>query len=79
MVTTIDKAGRIVIPKHIRDRLALRGGEEVEIEEYDGRIEITRPARDVRLVRTSNGLLTMESGPGFGPDEVRALLEQSRR
>ncbi len=68
-----------MIPKRIRDRLALRGGEEVEIEEFDGRIEITRPARDAPLVRTPNGLLTWESGPDLGPDEVRALLEQTRR
>ena len=82
MMTTIDSAGRIVIPKPIRDRLGLRGGETVEIEELDGRIELSRPRRDVELVENEDGLLVPEPGtpmPGLGPDEVRDLLERSRR
>lgn len=79
MRTAIDSAGRLVIPKRIRDRLALRGGEELEIEEFDGRIELRRPRNDAPLVQESNGLLAMESGPGLGPDEVRTVLEQTRR
>ena len=79
MRTAIDSAGRLVIPKRIRDRLALRGGEELEIEELDGRIEIRRPRSDAPLVHGSNGLLVMESGPGLDPEEVRTVLEQTRR
>lgn len=79
MRTTIDTAGRVVIPKRIRDRLALTGGEELEIQEGDGRIEIRRPDEDAPLVRDASGLLTMSPGPGLGPEEVRELLEQSRR
>lgn len=79
MRTTIDGAGRIVIPKRLRDRLALSGGEELEIEERDGRLEIHRPADASPLVVTPSGLLTMPTGPGHDPDEVRALLEHSRR
>jgi len=79
MRTTIDGAGRIVIPKRIRDRLALTGGDELEIEEGDGRIVMRRPQEDAALVSGPSGLLTMPPGPALGPEEVRALLEQSRR
>lgn len=79
MTVTIDGAGRLVIPKEIRERMSLRGGERLEIEEIDGRIEITRPREDAPLVETESGLLTMESGPGLGPDEVREWLERTRR
>jgi AbrB family looped-hinge helix DNA binding protein len=82
MITTIDKAGRLVIPKSIRDRLGLRGGEEVDVEERDGEIRVTRPRRGVRLVPTEHGLLTAERSadlPGLGPEEVRDLLERTRR
>lgn len=82
MITTIDGAGRIVIPKVIRDRLGLRGGEAVEVEERDGRIEVSRPRREVELVESEHGLLVPAPGtqmPGLGPDEVRDLLERSRR
>jgi AbrB family looped-hinge helix DNA binding protein len=82
MVTTIDQAGRIVIPKPIRDRLGLRGGEQVQVEEREGEIVVSRPRPGARLVRTEHGLLTAspDAGlPGLGPDEVRELLERSRR
>ena len=82
MLTTIDKAGRLVIPKRIRDRMGLRGGEEVEVEERDGEIRVTRPRRSANLVRTEQGLLTAGPGadlPGIGPEEVRELLERARR
>lgn len=81
MRTTIDRAGRVVIPKSVRERLGLRGGEEIEIEEADGRIEITRPPRDSGLVKGRHGLLVFESDPDsepIGPEEVREAIEQSR-
>jgi AbrB family looped-hinge helix DNA binding protein len=82
MITTIDAAGRLVIPKAIRDRLGLRGGEKLEVEEWDGEITVARPKRRVRLVRRENGLLSASPDsdmPGLGPDEVRELLERTRR
>lgn len=82
MRSTIDRAGRIVVPKPIRDRLMLAGGEELDIDEIDGRIVIGRPRREVELVETPYGLLAAEPGanlPGIGPAEVRELLERTRR
>jgi AbrB family looped-hinge helix DNA binding protein len=79
MSTTIDKAGRLVIPKAIRDRLGLRSGDKLEIEDVEGRIVIRRPHDDSPLVETGSGLLTMGPGPGLGPDEVREWLERTRR
>lgn len=79
MRVAIDRSGRIVISKHMRDRLAITEGEEIEIYEFDDRIEIRRPADDGPLVPTTAGLLTMPPGPGLGAEEVRKLLEQSRR
>lgn len=82
MLTTIDGAGRLVIPKTIRDRLGLRGGEQVEVEEREGEIRVTRPRPGARLVPTKHGLLTAspDSGlPGLGPEQVREILERSRR
>jgi len=78
MRTTIDKAGRVVIPKQLRDRLALRGGDEVEIDLRYCRIEISRPFRDEPLVETENGLLTFASGPALDADEIRDLIERQR-
>ncbi len=82
MVTTIDRAGRLVIPKAIRERLGLRGGEQAQVEELDGEIRLSRPKPGAQLVATEHGLLTAsaDSGlPGLGPEEVRDLLERTRR
>ena len=40
MIGTIDRAGRIIIPKAIREHLGLTGGQALEIRERAGRIEI---------------------------------------
>lgn len=79
MRVTIDAAGRVVIPKPLRDRLALRGGETLEIEALPDRLEIRRSGADQPLVKTRGGLWTMASGPGLDPDQVRDLLERDRR
>jgi AbrB family looped-hinge helix DNA binding protein len=42
METTIDRAGRVVIPKPIRDAAGLKPGAALSIEYRDGRIEIER-------------------------------------
>jgi AbrB family looped-hinge helix DNA binding protein len=81
MRTTIDSAGRLVVPKAIRERLGLSGGERVDIAERDGAIVISRARDGVQLVQTEGGLLTAASPdlPGLGADDVRDLLERTRR
>ena len=51
MRTTIDKAGRVVIPAAIRDRAGLDPGAEVEITEEDVGIRLQRVAAGPRLVK----------------------------
>jgi AbrB family looped-hinge helix DNA binding protein len=82
MSVAIDGAGRIVIPKAIRDRLGLRAGDALELEEHDSEIVLRPPERHVHLVPTDGGLLTAAPDadlPGLGPDDVRELLERTRR
>ncbi|MCA1699793.1 MAG: AbrB/MazE/SpoVT family DNA-binding domain-containing protein [Actinobacteria bacterium] len=79
MRVTIDAAGRLVIPKALRDRLVLRGGEELEIDARDDHLEIRRAGSGQPLVETRGGLRTMATGPGFDPDQVRDLVERDRR
>lgn len=80
MKTTIDRAGRVVIPKPMRSALRLSGGEEVELSLQGERIEMTPAPRQVKLHRGAHGLLTSDlQTPPHGPEEVREALERARR
>jgi AbrB family looped-hinge helix DNA binding protein len=46
---TIDQAGRVVIPKSMRDRMHLEGGSRLCIELLGERIQLSRHADDVRI------------------------------
>ena len=81
MRTTIDKAGRIVVPKAMRDELGLSGGQEVEIVLADGRIEIEPVTSHIRLERRDGRLVGVSDRemPVLTAEQVRAVLERLRR
>ena len=55
MQGTIDAAGRIVVPKPLREELGLAPGTELELDAVDGRLEVTIPSR-VRLEDGPHGV-----------------------
>jgi AbrB family looped-hinge helix DNA binding protein len=57
MKTTIDRAGRLVVPKKIREAAGILPGSELTIRVTDGRIEIEPAPLDVQLVK--KGSLTV--------------------
>lgn len=81
MKSTIDAAGRVVIPKGLRDRLGLGNGRDIEIRERDGWIEIEPVATAMVLVRRGRGRVAVPKGemPSLTDDLVRATLEKVRR
>jgi AbrB family looped-hinge helix DNA binding protein len=79
MRTTIDNAGRVVVPKSLRAALRLSGGDEVEITLEGERIELVPAPRQVKLRKGPHGLLTSDLAlSAQGPDEVRDALERAR-
>ena len=82
MKSTIDTAGRVVIPKALRMRLGLRGGEAIEIRERDGTIEIEPVPTPMTLVGEGDRALAAvpkQELPPLTDDLVRATLEGTRR
>ncbi len=57
MTITIDRAGRVVIPKEIRDRLHLQPGSELEIEVSGEEITLQAPTAETRLVEKAGVLV----------------------
>jgi AbrB family looped-hinge helix DNA binding protein len=81
MRTTIDVAGRLVIPKILRDRLGLDAGSEVDVDEHDGVVEIRTAPRAVVLDRSQGRpvLRTDDEAPRLTDEETRDLLDHIRR
>ena len=81
MNTTIDTAGRVVIPKSLRDALGLTGGERLEITVRDGTIIIEPKTAPITLTETPDGLIAVpdEELPPLTDDIVRDTLERVRR
>ena len=82
MRSTIDKAGRVVIPKALRDRAGLCAGAAIEVAFRDGHIEIepvAEPSR-VRLVRRGRFLVAepLEPVEPLTVDAVNAIIESIR-
>jgi AbrB family looped-hinge helix DNA binding protein len=48
---TLDKAGRIVLPKVIRDRLRLSPGAKLRAEVIGDKLELTQEVAEVRLAK----------------------------
>jgi AbrB family looped-hinge helix DNA binding protein len=81
MTTTIDKAGRVVIPAAVRQRLGLRPGTPLAISSDDVSIRLEPVVSPPKLVRLKNGLLVAR--PTVPVSElpkidVAALIEEER-
>lgn len=81
MTTTIDSAGRVVIPKPLRDRLGLEPGRVIDIRERDGRLEIEPAPTPMTLQRRKGGHVAVpaEPLPPLTDAVVRATIEGTRR
>ncbi|MDR0594317.1 MAG: AbrB/MazE/SpoVT family DNA-binding domain-containing protein [Bifidobacteriaceae bacterium] len=70
MITTIDKAGRLVVPKALRDQLGIEPG-EVEVSAVANELRIGVPPAS--LVRKNGDLVLPATGSPLTPDQVRRL------
>ena len=70
MRTTIDKAGRVVIPAAIRERAGLSPGTELEITLDDTGVRIERVAPGPKLVRIGKRLVAR---PTAATDDTPSL------
>lgn len=76
MHVKVDQAGRIVIPKSLRDRFGLRKDSELEIKESKEGI-VLKPAEESGLCRDENGWLVFRGRP-TRPIDWDKLIEEDR-
>jgi len=81
MKATIDAAGRIVVPKSLREALGLKPGQPLEIRAGDGRLEIEIAATPMQLKKRGKGMVAVPDAelPALSAELVRDTLERIRR
>lgn len=78
----MDAAGRIVIPKRLRDAMGATGRSDVELTERDGEIVLSIAPTPMFLEDLDDGPVAATHGeplPPLSVDAVREALERTRR
>jgi AbrB family looped-hinge helix DNA binding protein len=77
---TIDKAGRVVIPKPLRDELHLEAGDALEMESTGEHITL-RPVRGTGPLAKEHGVWVFHAGkplPASATDELLQRIREER-
>jgi AbrB family looped-hinge helix DNA binding protein len=80
MRTSIDKAGRLVVPASIRERAGFSPGAALEISIEDGIVRIERVAAGPKLVKVGRRLVARPTAPVDARPavDVASLVEEER-
>ncbi len=82
MRTTIDRAGRLVVPKALRDSLGLVPGAAVNLVERGGELVLTVVGPRIMLEERGGRTIFVAEGEqagGLTDDDVHRLVEESRQ
>jgi AbrB family looped-hinge helix DNA binding protein len=74
---TLDKAGRIVLPKLLRDELGLEAGDTLEVESSSEEITL-RPMRGNGQLRKKHGIWVYRSGERLSQADVDKTVREVR-
>ncbi len=78
MKTTIDKAGRLVIPKEIREQAGLKPGVKLKVDCYYGKVVI-EPICKIKLFRKGSLLVSRAVGaPKMSREMSNRLIRRYR-
>ena len=79
-LATMDRFGRLVIPKKLREAAGLQPGVRLRLDYTDGRIHIEPDRVGVRLEQRGHVLCAVpdEPVPELGVDEVNAIIHALR-
>lgn len=78
MKSSIDSAGRVVVPKPLRDALGLTAGSSVDISRYGAGLQLLPAGRTAQLVAEA-GALVATGDAQIDDDDVFALIDAGRR
>ena len=74
----LDNKGQVTIPAHQREKYGLQAGDEVEVVDVNGTMQIVRAegteTRGQRLVRRLRNTVSSHDVAGLSTDQIMALL-----
>jgi AbrB family looped-hinge helix DNA binding protein len=74
---TLDKAGRVVIPKTLRDELRLEAGDTLQLESEGEQVTL-RPVRSATPLRKEHGVWVFRTGKKLSASVTGKVLQESR-
>ena len=74
----IDKAGRLVLPKPLREELQVSAGDSFEFE-FSGDAVVLRPARPNRRIYKKKGIWVLNTGESMSAEVPTKTLHQVRK
>jgi AbrB family looped-hinge helix DNA binding protein len=74
---TLDKAGRVVLPKPIRDDLHLQPGDSLSLESSEDQI-VLRPVRGGMPLRRKHGIWVFRAGEPLAAEVVAQTIKAIR-
>jgi AbrB family looped-hinge helix DNA binding protein len=74
---TVDKAGRVVLPKALRDQLHLEAGDTLEVESEGDRVTL-RPVRSASPLRKEHGVWVFRGGRKISAATTDGVLRNVR-
>ncbi len=74
---TIDRAGRVVLPKPVREQLQLEPGEALELESFEDYV-VLRPVRGDTPLRKKQGIWVFRVGEKLTPSMVEDTMQRVR-
>jgi AbrB family looped-hinge helix DNA binding protein len=76
-IITVDKAGRVILPKSVRDKLRLGAGDSLEMESTGEEI-VLRPRRESAQMRKRDGIWVFRRRQPISLESVNEAIRQLR-
>jgi AbrB family looped-hinge helix DNA binding protein len=77
-MVSMDRAGRLVLPKPVRQQLQLEPGEPLELESFEDHIEL-RPVRGNASMYKKQGVWVFRGGAPLKASVVRDTIRRVRQ